>query len=54
VQGQWILDLDAAEAAAPGTVMGQPLDVVVEIFDGFNNSASTIDVTMTARLEKKH
>jgi hypothetical protein len=53
VSGTWIVDLDAAEAAAPGTVMGKPIDVWVSLFDANGNFADQIQVTMAARMEKK-
>ena len=53
VTGTWIVDLDAAEAAAPGTVMGKPVDVWVNLFDGLGNDADQIQITMAARMEKK-
>ena len=53
VHAQWIVDLDAAEAAAPGTVIGQPLDALVQITDGYGNTASQVDLSMAMRMEKK-
>ena len=53
VTGTWIVDLDAAEAAAPGTVMGKPVDVWVSLFDANANDADQIQITMAARMEKK-
>jgi hypothetical protein len=53
VTGTWIVDLDAAEAAAPGTVMGKPVDVWVSLFDANGNDADQIQITMAARMEKK-
>jgi len=53
VSGTWIVDLDAAEAAAPGTVMGKPVDVWVSLFDANANDADQIQITMAARMEKK-
>jgi len=53
VSGQWIVDLDAAEAAAPGTVMGHPLDVDVDFQEGFLTVAENVHLTMAVRMEKK-
>ena len=53
VSGQWIVDLDAVEAAAPGTVMGHPLDVEIEVLEGWMNVVENLHLTMAVRMEKK-
>lgn len=51
--GQWIVDLDQAEAANPGVFVGRPLDVHVTATDGFNRTATSLDLAMTAHMESK-
>lgn len=47
----WWLDLDAAEAAHPGTIINQPLNV--ELLGRGGSSAIGIFASLSARLEKK-
>ena len=48
--GHWWLDLDAAEAASPGTFIGKPL--VIQLLGGGAGPLG-VSASMSARLEKK-
>ena len=50
--GIWWLDLDAAEAAHPGLIIGQPLVVRLNAV-GFAGNVSYANVSLTAQLVKK-
>ena len=52
--GTWWLDLDAAEAAHPGTFIGQPLVIELKGFTSlFNGIPGPLVAAMSAELEKK-
>jgi hypothetical protein len=52
--GSWWLDLDAAEAAHPGTILGKPLIVELKGFtNAFNGIPGPLVVTMSAALHKR-
>ena len=49
--GHWWIDLDAAEAAHPGTFIGKPLSI--ELVGGGLGGPIGVSANMSARLEKK-
>lgn len=50
--GTWWLDLDTAEAAHPGVLIGQPLVIQLKAV-GFAGNVSYANVSLTAQLVKK-
>src|SRR5262249_39555919 len=54
VGGTWFLDIDAAEAANPGTFFagGSPLPLQATL-EGFAGSSTTGNLVLVARMEKK-
>jgi hypothetical protein len=50
--GTWWIDLDVAEAAHPGLIIGQPLVVQLNAV-GFSGNVSYANVSLTAQLVKK-
>jgi hypothetical protein len=54
VSGVFWLDLDAAEAASPGTIVGQPLNINLQGGNWtFGGAGAVTTVTLTARMIKK-
>jgi hypothetical protein len=54
---EWWIDLDAAEAASPGTVYGQTLNEQVTLFDEmapFGSVGPSMDVSLSAKMVSKN
>jgi len=54
---EWWIDLDAAEAASPGTVYGQPLNETISLFDEMAMRGSVgppMDVSLSAKMVSKN
>ncbi len=54
---EWWIDLDAAEAASPGTVYGRPLNETITLFDEMAARGSVgpvMDVSLSAKMVSKN
>jgi len=54
---EWWIDLDAAEAASPGTVYGHALNETVSLFDEMaprGSVGASMDVSLSAKMVSKN